>query len=733
MSLKEKIELDKTCSKYRSEIQNILTDSYLKVRNSNNGTNSLVDKISEEIIYTGTTYNTGKNISFNDSRNNNETIKTNYCPRVSNNDNNAGTTSFFDRLKSKLGLSKKTKKEDETASPVNDSPYYLLSQIRGGHMDLRNRIGKSRSSGQEEESSEDLRLSRWNAHSKPVKESNVFQNRIYPAFCNMSLQFSKILPYIILIILTIIALEYTRMKLVEYNNFNSINYSKKGAGEFDETYDESDSTINNQSPSHYYCSDIKDSQCSQTKILVKELIDYLRSRSGQVDCAAPGLIKNQANNNAASQQLPVDFIEKCVHVNTVGSYFSNERRLIKNPKLAQQEAMVSVLNAVLNNPHWKLKALNSVYQDAQNSSDITYLMSMVSSKPIMCRFRELVHFLYVRIIMVVALAIITACAYFGYKFVSKIRQENETEFFDLVKRATQTVEKQYELSILPESTVKAHLAINHVYDSLVEPAQRKSKKKLWNKVIKFIEDHESRIHLGTEFVDGEECLVWKWVVPKAPQHLIDAQDTSKKVAAASTDQGIGLANSTMIQPNTTTEQHKSTSEKINEKLKDLLAQDSTSSQVVNHNEDLKENHPQNNNGAWQGDAFNRTEKLIHSPTPCLKIRNMFDVDTIEQDPNFAQKIHNDILEKCCSTRNPHTNKRLIVNNSILHISCDRKSKEGCVYVKCSSNEAAGRVYQALNGTWYYSKLLNVKFLRSDRYLERFPESINFTKPLQSIQ
>jgi membrane protein Man1 len=166
----------------------------------------------------------------------------------------------------------------------------------------------------------------------------------------------------------------------------------------------------------------------------------------------------------------------------------------------------------------------------------------------------------------------------------------------------------------------------------------------------------------------------------------------------------------------------------------------TSSRVATSSnfEELKENQPTATtntafNSAWQGDAFNRSEKLVHSPTPCLKIRNMFDFSMIDADPLCTYRIHNDILEKCCASRNPHTNKLVILNNSILHISCDKKSKEGCVYVKCSSNEAAGRAYQALNGTWYNGKLLTVKFLRNDRYLERFPESINATKPLQQIQ
>ena len=104
---------------------------------------------------------------------------------------------------------------------------------------------------------------------------------------------------------------------------------------------------------------------------------------------------------------------------------------------------------------------------------------------------------------------------------------------------------------------------------------------------------------------------------------------------------------------------------------------------------------------------------------------MFDTSSIENDPLMAIRIHNDILDRCSS---------LHINNVpvILHISCDKKSKEGCVYIKCNSNDSAGVVYQILNGTWYNGKLLNVKFLRSDRYMERFPESINYNQQLKPI-
>ena len=252
----------------------------------------------------------------------------------------------------------------------------------------------------------------------------------------------------------------------------------------------------------------------------------------------------------------------------------------------------------------------------------------------------------------------------------------------------------------------------------------------FTQVVKFIEDHESRIHLETQFIDGEETLAWKWIVP-TNSNLVN---NFKFPTSSIKNDGIGLANSTMITPDMAAQSQTTTASS------QLMTQDSSSVasiypnlqstlKAAGINTNANDANAQNVNG-WQGDAFNRSDKLSHSPTSCLKIRNMFDLALINSDSQVEAKIHNDILEKCSPSNTKYFNT--LSTCSILHISCDRKSKEGCVYVKCSSNEAAGRVYQNLNGTWYNGKLLNVKFLRGDRYLERFPESSHFTTPLQPI-
>lgn len=127
---------------------------------------------------------------------------------------------------------------------------------------------------------------------------------------------------------------------------------------------------------------------------------------------------------------------------------------------------------------------------------------------------------------------------------------------------------------------------------------------------------------------------------------------------------------------------------------------------------------------WQGRAFESSQGggsgsaggspslgglSAYVPATCLKIRNMFDPD-VEYESGWARQIENAILEKCEG------------NAGIVHIHVDTASREGCVYVKCANLESAGQAYRALHGSWFDGNLITVKYLRLERYHDRFPEA-----------
>ncbi|XP_067683676.1 inner nuclear membrane protein Man1-like isoform X1 [Haliotis asinina] len=130
----------------------------------------------------------------------------------------------------------------------------------------------------------------------------------------------------------------------------------------------------------------------------------------------------------------------------------------------------------------------------------------------------------------------------------------------------------------------------------------------------------------------------------------------------------------------------------------------------------------NGGKVWQGQAFGEhnddsSNTVMYCPTPCLKIRNMFDADVEGEDPAWEVSIQDALLEKCKNI------------DSIFHIFVDKESREGCVYMKCSCCEAAGRARQALHGWWFDRRLVTVRYLKLDYYHNRFPESVDMKNPL----
>jgi len=654
--IRQKMDIDRTLSKYRSEINEILTTNVLKSR-ENLSQSSLAQKYLEKSPYELASTKTQSN----ELRKRADLLgsHTKHSPRDF--ENERPLSGFI------------------SGRPARNAMNGQMGTKNNAHMQNRAQSGSLLSS--------------------------LYNEKLKAHIANLGMTISKLLPYLVVIVFTVIILQYANVKFFTKKSIHRPQSSKANPdlALFDESIVQQDPDASSQFRKVMFCSDIKDTQCIHTKNLIRQLIDYLRAKSGQIDCLQ--IVDNQMNQFG----LPINFIEKCVHVNTIRNFLTSNCKLIKD-KMHESDALWSVMEAVKQNPHWNIRLLGAQYNDIDDLNQVVYFMSTISNKSLWCRCKELAYFVYTRALMLGAIGILLIAAYFVYGFWARMNKNKEREFFDLINKVTNIVRRQQELSCTDSNNIKPYIAVAHVYHSLFDPIQRANNHKLWAQVVNFIKNHESRIHLETHFIDGEETEVWKWVLPlntTQNETLNSKSQLQHQPSSSKASNSIGLANSTMIS---------SSSESRN------LTQSNTSSKS---NTGFASTDTASQNG-WQGDAFLRSDKLSHSPTPCLKIRNMLDTERESTQLDLI-KIQNDILEKCCMSSHG------IQNQIILHIAFDNKSKEGCVYVKCVSNEGAGRVYQALNGTWYSGRLLNVKFLRSDRYLERFPDSINFNKPIQYVK
>lgn len=120
---------------------------------------------------------------------------------------------------------------------------------------------------------------------------------------------------------------------------------------------------------------------------------------------------------------------------------------------------------------------------------------------------------------------------------------------------------------------------------------------------------------------------------------------------------------------------------------------------------------------WQSPAFDTSNKKVEPPTPCLKIRQMFEKFEAN-DRNLKTIIQNSIIEKVGTVC------------KIYEIQIDPKTC--CVYVRCATAQDAGMVHDAVNGWWFDNRLVSIKFVRYERYLERFPQSYGGPNCLRTI-
>ncbi|KAK0180729.1 hypothetical protein PV327_003083 [Microctonus hyperodae] len=347
--------------------------------------------------------------------------------------------------------------------------------------------------------------------------------------------------------------------------------------------------------------------------------------------------------------------------------------MLKNNRVREFEVTSDLHNAQLlmfKNPNWgislieldesndfQVNVLDSMEKVFQNRLEGKVKMIMLNPElPIKCLIKQKV-FTVISTVLIVAIGFITIFG--GHKLIHwyiEHKKSTEKEVFQLVSDILNMVELHHQnaATTSPGGTQESYLAINHVRDNLIPPKDRKKMSALWEKAVKFLDENESRIRREVQQVAGEEFRVWRWL-PNVNTSITSPANSTKKTKV------------------------------------------------------------------WQGQAFETIEGSVNSlpcsPTPCLKIRHMFDLD-IEFEDDWEIKVQDAILEKCGE------------NVKILHIRVDRGSREGCVYMKCMSQEDAGKAYRALHGCWFDGNLVTVKYLRLERYHERFPDAVRCTNPLK---
>jgi len=259
-------------------------------------------------------------------------------------------------------------------------------------------------------------------------------------------------------------------------------------------------------------------------------------------------------------------------------------------------------------------------------------------------------------------------------------KKREEEVFQLVRQATNFLYQQHQMVGREGKGGPSYLAINHIRDQLIPPQDRVAKAGVWADVVEYIQKNESRVRQDVQKIFGEDFRVWQWLpeIPWSP--------------GASPPPGPSPPPHSSHSTPTTTSSPSNPWPHV-----------PTTQGVV----------------GWQGCAFPLGKHVaapLSPPTSCLKVRHMFDV--LQQGPGWVSQVKEEIVRRCAEAK-------------ILHIAVDTQSEEGTVYIKTASMEDAGKVFRCLHGQWYRGQLVTAKYLRLERYHERFPDAKSSCTPLKS--
>lgn len=114
------------------------------------------------------------------------------------------------------------------------------------------------------------------------------------------------------------------------------------------------------------------------------------------------------------------------------------------------------------------------------------------------------------LLVLIAFSPIGYIIYKTFRFYKRRRDEEGQRVCQLVNDALEILQS-------PDNP-KGMMPVLHIRDTLLTPAERKTKKmiNLWNKAVKFMEEHESRVKVELVNIAGEDFRAWKWIGSRKP-------------------------------------------------------------------------------------------------------------------------------------------------------------------------------------------------------------------------
>ncbi|XP_071815639.1 inner nuclear membrane protein Man1-like [Apostichopus japonicus] len=305
--------------------------------------------------------------------------------------------------------------------------------------------------------------------------------------------------------------------------------------------------------------------------------DRLSERGGLFVCDELDPLKDgNMTRTEVIQLLEAEFMKK----NEVG----------REPRWAE-EILQDILERAIEK-EWKFQMYNASghkITDVNDTDSTRYLSTEHTLLPWLCRVRRSASVVLLRLTVIIIFVIFAWLFVLYLRYYWRTQELERDEVLAMVEKILDMLSKHHRACQNDTKNNHAYQAIPHIRDSIIAPAERQKKERIWKKAVQFINTHESRVRVETQRIEGEEFQVWRWVQASPSPHL-------------------------------------------------------TSFAPV-----MELEYNPNRVKVWQGTAFDNPEAAVkmrsYSPTECLKIRNMFDI-SLESSEHWEIVIEDAVMERC---------------------------------------------------------------------------------------
>ena len=190
-----------------------------------------------------------------------------------------------------------------------------------------------------------------------------------------------------------------------------------------------------------------------------------------------------------------------------------------------KDSLNYMVNVLKNNPQYGIlvEAAASDDDDEKTTIRLQYLYPQVGW---FCWFHITFYALmaYAKIAMIGSTVLLGLTGVFYliyklYKWRCEAILREQQDVFELVEQVLSLLMKHHQHQTLVQDRTRSRnssitrpgVAVNHVRDQLIPPQDRKRKHKVWNKVISYIRESESRVREDIQVIYGEEHKVWQWI------------------------------------------------------------------------------------------------------------------------------------------------------------------------------------------------------------------------------